>query len=489
MEQLSPEQIIARGTVSQVALPPLIVDVDGTLVRSDLLLESALKFISRKPFLAWKLIVWLLVGKARLKAELARQAAPDIELVPLNGSVVTYMRAAQADGRPVHLASAADQSLVAGLATRLGVEEEIFASDGTTNLSGAKKAAVLVDRFGDCGFDYIGNDPVDVAVWQRSRRVICASNSEHFARRIARRFAGAERITLERDSIVAYVRALRPHQWSKNALLALPMLVAHDVTAANLVLVALAFIAFSLVASCVYLINDMADIDADRQHRTKRNRPFASGNATLMRGLPLIPVAGLAGFAIAASVSPAFFATVIGYFVLTLAYSFNLKRRAITDVIALGGLYMVRVFAGGMAIGDMLSPFMLGFCVFFFLCLALVKRWAELLQAKKEGRLQAAGRGYRTSDIPFISMLAVAAGYAAVVVLALYITSDNFAQLYTKPEGMWFACIITLYWLSRILFRTHRGEMHDDPVVWALKDYATYVLIAAVVGLGILSTL
>lgn len=468
-------------------LTPLVVDVDGTLVKTDLLVESALKFAAVSPFAVWKLPCWLRGGKAHLKARLAGCAAPDIELVPLNEPVVAYIRRAQAEGRPVHLASAADRSLIEGLAKRLQVESEVLASDGTVNLSGRHKADALVERFGEGGFDYIGNDPVDIAVWQRARKVICASHSEFFARKVARLFDGSERIRPEGDSVMTYLKALRPHQWSKNALLALPMLVTHAVTLDNLAKVALAFIAFSLLASSVYLINDMCDLDSDRQHPSKRRRPFASGKAMLMRGLPLVPVLTISGFAVGASVSLAFLATMLGYFALTLAYSFNLKRRPITDVVALGGLYMVRVFAGGVAIEDALSPFMLGFCVFFFLCLALVKRWAELLQGLKDGRVEAAGRGYRTSDIPFIAALAVAAGYSAVVVLALYVTSESFTQFYERPEAMWFSCIIVLYWVSRILFRTHRGRMHDDPVVWALNDYATYVLIALIIALGIFS--
>jgi len=468
-------------------MTPLIVDVDGTLIRSDLLIESALHFMSRHPLSAWRLLVWLAKGKAFLKAQLATHGAVDVGLVPLAQPVVDAVRAAQAQGRPVHLASASDHKFVEGLAQRLNISGRSFASDGIVNLAGAKKADALVEAFGEGGFDYIGNDQVDMAVWDKAGKAIYAGSSSALAGQVASRFENSEHIKTAPRSALAYARALRPHQWSKNALVGLPMLVMHKISVANILQVGLAFVAFSLIASSVYLINDLADLDSDRKHSRKHKRPFASGDASLIGGAMLIPLLGGAGFAAAALVGPAFLVTVSAYFLLTLAYSFNLKRRPVADVISLGGLYMVRVFAGGVAIGALLSPFMLGFSLFFFLCLALVKRWAELLHAARESRADPAGRGYRAADIPLLAAFAVAAGYSSVVILALYITSEPFSTMYHRPEIMWFSCVIVLYWISRTLIRTHRGEMHDDPVVFALTDRPSYVMVAGVVALALIA--
>lgn len=356
------------------ALVPLVVDIDGTLIRSDLLVETGLAFLARQPFSAWKLALWLKGGKARLKAELARRASPDIAHLPLNEEVVAYIRAAEAGGCAVHLASAADRRLVEALAARVGAEREVFASDGATNLVGRHKAAALVARFGRGGFDYIGNEQVDFEVWEQARRAICASHSRGFAGEVAARFGDAEHIATKGDRLVSYLRALRPERWARNALLAVPMLVAGELGAGNLALLALAFVAFSLVGSATYLINDIADLDADRRHQRKRHRPLASGSALLLRAVPLIPALALAGLVVAALVSLAFLASAVAYLVLGLAYSLYLKCLPILGVLALAGLLLIRIVAGGIAIGVGSGPIGLVVCALAAVCLAVFER-------------------------------------------------------------------------------------------------------------------
>jgi 4-hydroxybenzoate polyprenyltransferase len=267
------------------------------------------------------------------------------------------------------------------------------------------------------------------------------------------------------------VRALRPHQWAKNVLVFVPLLTAHQLGETGALLAAgWAFLAFGFCASSVYLLNDMLDLDADRLHPRKSKRPFAAGQISLLYGFALTPLLLLGAFAIAASLPVEFFACLAAYYVLTLAYSFHLKRILMLDTICLAALYTSRIVAGAAAVSVTLSFWLLLFSVFLFLSLALVKRYAELEGMRRRQQLKAAGRGYHIEDLPVLQSFGAAAGYLSVLVLALYINSPEVAELYTRPKVIWFLCALMLYWISRIWMKTHRGEMHDDPVIYALRD-------------------
>jgi 4-hydroxybenzoate polyprenyltransferase len=482
---------MTQTQASQVPSPqgrtivPLCVDLDGTLIRSDLLVESALALFSRKPLMLFALLLWLLRGKAHLKREIARRVELDATLLPYNHDVVAWVRAEQ-QVRPVVLCTAADAGLAELVADHVGGFELTLSSDGALNLSGANKAQALVDRFGERGFDYAGNAAVDLHVWKRARAAIVIEARPRLSLAAARVTQVERTFAAPRASLSQWVKALRVHQWVKNVLVFLPLLAAHRMFEVHAVAsTVLAFLCFNLCASSVYLTNDLLDLAADRQHPRKRHRPFAAGTLPLTAG----PVAALAlligGFALAWLVAPAFFAVLLGYYLLTSAYSLRFKRIMMLDVVVLSLLYTTRILAGAAALNTPPSFWLLAFSMFIFLSLAMVKRYTELLAAQRAGKVKASGRGYDVEDIQLIQSLGGSSGYLAVLVLALYINSTASESLYRHPEYLWVLCPLLLYWISRTWAIAHRGIMHDDPVVFAVKDNVSRVLLglAAVIAL------
>jgi 4-hydroxybenzoate polyprenyltransferase len=359
----------------------------------------------------------------------------------------------------------------------------VFASDGTTNLKGSAKARALCAAFGDHGFDYAGNSSSDLDVWQTAGGVIAVNVSPASLRAVQRRFPEATIITPKKLAVGDYIRALRPHQWLKNLLLLLlvPGLAAHRFDAGMLVASVLAWASFSLCASSVYLLNDLLDLRHDRQHRGKRLRPFASGRLDMLHGVAMGAVALLGAVLIALLLPLPFLGVLACYSILTLAYSLALKRQPILDVLVLAALYGIRLIAGGKAVAVTLSPWLLAFSIFFFLCLALVKRSTELIDRLGHGDIDIPGRGYRLTDLSVLQTMASASGYVAVLVFILYINSPAVAGLYGAAERLWAIPVILLYWVSRVLILTHRGEMHDDPVVFAARDRTSLICAALIV--------
>ncbi len=468
---------------------PLVVDLDGSLIRSDILHESCIGLMAAHPMQLFRLPVWLTSGRAALKAALADAVPIDVALLPLNGVVVDFLRDEKRRGRRIVLASASHRRPVQALADHLGLFDAVLATEGDTNLSGDVKAQQLVDQFGEGGFDYIGNDATDIAVWRRARRVFAVNPTGQLERRLLAQHPDAVIMRSPSPQMRDYLRALRPHQWVKNTLLFLPMLAAHAVTAENLLRLLPAFLAYCLVASAVYLLNDLVDLPGDREHHSKRHRPLASGAVPIWHAVLLCPLLLLAGLGSAAMVSQHFLMLLVGYIMLTTAYSLYLKRQVIIDAMTLAGLYTLRVFAGAVVLSLPLSPWMLAFCLFLFLSLALVKRYTEL-DARARRRLTAlGGRSYLLEDMPVIGALAGAAGYATVVVLALYINTPVVSLLYPHPEGLWLICLLLLYWISRVLLLAHRGQIDDDPVVFALKDRSSLITASLCAIIAIASSL
>jgi 4-hydroxybenzoate polyprenyltransferase len=280
----------------------------------------------------------------------------------------------------------------------------------------------------------------------------------------------------------AYLRALRPHQWLKNALVFLPMLAAHQFTNEKFGQSFLAFIAFSLVASSVYLLNDLVDLSADRRHPRKRNRPFASGAVPIAHGTWLVPLVLLSGLAVALPLGVTFVIVILSYYAATMAYSFYFKRHLIIDICVLAGLYTLRIVAGGVATSITLSVWLLAFSIFLFFAIAAVKRQAELVEGITSGEVTSAGRGYRVDDLPLVANMAIASGYLSVLVLALYVNSPSVQKLYSQPYALWGICLVLLYWISRMIMVTHRGGMHDDPIVYALNDRISLLCLVLVVS-------
>ncbi|MFT3791179.1 MAG: UbiA family prenyltransferase [Rudaea sp.] len=455
---------------------PLAVDLDGTLVRSDLSIESTLEFVRRNPLNLVSCGAWLLRGKAALKHEVAARVGMDVARLPYDDRVVDWLRGS---ARRRVLCTASDREIAEAVAAHIGGFDTVLASDGERNLAGANKARTLVERYGERGFDYAGNARPDLEVWKHARRAIVVNASAGLAAEAAA-VSEVERILPREDGgLRVWFKALRPHQWLKNLLVFLPMLAAHELFQPGaLVLSLLAFLSFGLCASGVYVLNDLLDLEADRNHPRKRLRPFACGALPLTSALIAAPLLALAAFALAWRIDPLFALVLLTYYAITLAYSFGLKRIAMLDTVALAMLYTTRIVAGAAAVRVPLSFWLLAFSMFLFMSLALVKRYIELHSLLERGGSKTDGRGYDVDDLSLIQSLGGASGYIAVLVLALYINSSASEALYRHPQVLWLLCPLLLYWISRVWLKAHRGLMHDDPVVFALTDYVSRIVLA-----------
>ncbi len=451
---------------------PLVVDLDGTLTKSDTLHEGLLSLISKQPARIPQVFVWLAKGKAAFKDRLAQEALVDVTTLPLRHEVLEQIEVARDAGRQVLLVSAANHRQVSHAAQQTGLFDEAAGSTETRNLAGQEKARWLVDRFGEKGFDYIGDSRADLPVWASAREAyIVGSNRAVYQ---AARKANPMITQLQPDEAAqpskasAYLKAMRPHQWIKNVLVLVPALAAHQPSA--LLPAAIAFVAFSLAASSIYLINDMLDLEVDRRHPRKCTRPFASGAIPVGQGIVQAAILFCTAMAIAAALAPAFLLVLMVYVALTFAYSLILKRKLMIDIWALGTLYTIRIVAGGYASGVPLSEWLLAFSMFLFLSLAAIKRMSELADLKAHNLESVDGRGYNVTDLPVVLGVVLSAGYCSVVILALYISNATVASLYGEPKLLWLVCLMLLYWISRATIISFRGEMDDDPIVFALRD-------------------
>jgi len=353
----------------------------------------------------------------------------------------------------------------------------VIATENGINLSADAKLQRLTEEFGAGGFDYAGNEHKDIPIWRGARGAILVGASATLDRQVNRLVPVSHRYTPAAHQWLQYIRAMRPHQWLKNLLLFLPLLAAHQLADVDLLKQAVwAFLAFSLCASSVYLLNDLLDLPSDRLHPRKRSRPFASGQASVTVGLVWVPILLLAAIAIALTLPRLFLLILLGYYATTLVYSFWAKRLVIVDVMCLAGLYTTRVLAGAAAVTVIPSFWLLAFSMFIFLSLALVKRYSELIALNSAGETGISGRDYQTTDLPILAALGAASGYMAVLVLALYVNSPDIIKNYHIPQAIWLLCPILLFWISRIWLKTQRGQVHDDPVVFAVKDPVSQVI-------------
>lgn len=453
---------------------PLCVDLDGTLIKSDILMESLLVLIKQNPLYLLLLPLWLLKGKANFKHQIAQRADINVARLPYQPEFINFLKLQKESGRRLVLATASNIKYADQIAFYLGLFDEVLASDATHNLSGTNKRHAFIEKFGEQGFVYAGNDTPDLKIWPHAAAAVLV-NPLRGVEGKARKQTAIEAEFIDHNSkLKHYIKSIRPHQWLKNVLIFVALVTSHQFTETTAIIQALlAFVAFSLCASSVYLINDLLDLADDRKHPRKRHRPFAAGALSLVHGALLVPVLLLFSFALACMVSSNFVAVLSIYFALTLAYSFKLKRVMMLDVISLAALYTLRIIAGAVAIEVPLSFWLLAFSMFIFLSLAFVKRSTELMEALDNNKEKLSGRGYQTIDLEHLNTMGSASGYLSVLIIALYINSEEMMQLYTHPKALWLICPVLLYWVSRIWLKTGRGEMHDDPVIFALTDKAS----------------
>ena len=472
---------------------PLCVDLDGTLVKSDTLVDSALALARHRPAELLKLPGWLLQGKAAFKRHITAAVTLNIVHLPYNRELLQYLQQQHAVGRPIYLATAADAVLAQRIADHLGLFTGVLASDGDTNLAGHNKLAAFRQRFGD-DFAYIGNALPDLPLLQNCRQPMVANPTAGLRAALRSSKIIPVRVFSEQASpLKAWPRAIRIHQWAKNVLIFLPLLLAHSHNRGLIAAALVAFISFGLCASATYIVNDLLDLDADRQHHRKRRRPFAAGDLSALTGVVVILLFLAASFILALSVpyiirtiSPTlvlvppfqinFFGWLCIYLVTTLAYSLRLKRAVLVDVVVLSGLYTIRILAGSAATGVAVSTWLAGFSIFFFLSLAFVKRFAELESLRERGGDSPSGRGYHVADIEQLRSFGSASGYVSVAVLTLYISNLAAAQLYQHTNRLWLLVPVLLLWLSRLWLQASRGLLDEDPVVYAVTDKRSLLL-------------
>jgi 4-hydroxybenzoate polyprenyltransferase len=420
--------------------------------------------------------VWLFSGPARLKRELAARIDIDPAGLPYRETVIERLREEREAGRRIVLATGTPRKFAEAIASHLGLFDAVHATDGTHNLTRARKCAALVEAYGDGGFDYAGNSRHDLHCFDVARRAIVVAPDRDAARWQSAH--GSELIDTPRPGFRTYLKMLRAHQWAKNLLIAVPLVLSHEYF--NLAMIGdfvLAFVAFSAAASAVYIVNDFFDLALDRRHPTKRKRPFASGVLPIPFGLRVSAGLLLVSAATAAFLPPLFWAALGGYLVMTTAYSLSIKRMLLIDALTLAGLYTMRILAGAAATGTTVSFWLLAFSIFFFLSLALVKRFVELRQTDVEIGQRIAGRGYRAEDQEIIAQAGMASAFSSALVLALYIDSDSIKLLYPTPWLMWPVAPIILYLTMRIWILARRDEMHDDPVVFIISDWRSQIVI------------
>ena len=460
----------------------LCVDLDGTLLKTDILIEGMLSILARRGGFV-ELIRLATPRRAVLKNRVAALAQTSPELLPYNAEFIAFLRERKAAGQRIVLTTAADGGAANIIAGHLGVFDEVIASDGETNLKGENKARELVRRFGPKGFDYAGNDRADFAVWREANGIIVVNASGTVTRGASALGDVIEEFPRQ-SLLAAALRAMRPHQWVKNLLLFVPLLTSRAFTDwPGLLGTLLAFVAFCLAASSVYLVNDLLDLNADRAHPRKRERPLARGDLPLQFGI------GLSGLLVAGGLALALLAgvahLVLLYMAASLSYSLWFKQYPLLDVFILASLYTLRIVAGGAASQHPVTLWLMAFSGFTFLSLALVKRCGELRGVDEHRVVR---RGYYPGDRPILVMFGVGSVFASSVVLALFIGSAAAMQPYRSPEMLWGLVPLCLFWQCRLWLSTERGHMHDDPIVYAFHDWVSWMVAAAAVAIVVLAT-
>ena len=467
---------------------PLCVDLDGTLLHGDILWEGIVSLFRTEPLALLLLPFWLMSGMARVKEEVAKRGQIDVTVLPYRAEILSFLVSQREQGRAVILATAAEIGLALRVAAHLGVFDGVFATQEGRNLRGKAKADRLCEEFGEGGYDYIGDSPADVPVWKSSRAAHVVGNQALV--RKARAVANVENVFEGRPAkLQTWLSALRVHHWVKNALLFLPLLLAHRFDLRAIRTTTFGFLIFGLCASSIYIFNDLLDLHSDRAHPWKSKRPFASGETSIPAGLLISGLLAASTIALGFLLNVQFGAVLILYIAATLWYSVHLKRIALLDVFVLSGFYVIRIWAGALVANVPLSDWFLAFSLFFFLSLATAKRYSELLHAGALVSSGKSGRSYVEADRAMLMPLGIGCSFAAVIILALYEHNQDLRSLYPKPEPLLLICPIILYWLSRVWLKAGRGELDEDPLTLSIHDPVTYGVAAAILLVMIYSAM
>lgn len=468
---------------------PLYVDLDGTLIKSDILYESLFSLIKKNIFFIFYIPFWVLKGKAFFKHKISEYTDMNVTLLPYNPIVLEYLKNEKKKGRTLILATASNEKYAQKISDYLNIFSRILASTRNKNLSDANKLQAIKQDCKNSIYDYAGNSNADIRIFSEARKSILVNPAPGVKRKAAKVARELEILCEDKLRPVSIINAIRPHQWLKNSLLFVPIFTSHSWGQLDLLYDAfLAFISFSLCASGVYVFNDLLDLPSDRMHARKKYRAFASGDIPIQLGIPLFFILMLSGLMVGILVSVDFLIVLAGYLVLTTAYSTVLKTYVLIDVLTLASLYTFRIVGGAVAIDVSLSFWLLAFSIFFFLSLALVKRCAELISIRKRDNARISGRDYAVDDLGSLHSMGIASGYLSVFVVAFYINSSEVVGLYSRPQLLWLLAPALLYWISRMWIKTGRGEMHDDPLVYSVRDRASRLIMFFMFAVVFLST-
>ena len=462
---------------AKVLSPVLCVDLDGTLIRGNVLWECVLVLLKTRPIALLLLPFWLLAGRASLKRHLAARTCLNPARLPYRQQVLELIQRERVTGRRIALVTAADRELAEAIARYLGVFDEVHASDGQLNLKGANKGAFLAQHFAETGFEYVGDSAADVEVWRNARAAYVVgteARAEQAAAVTTLKGTILESRASLHASFLMWIDALRGHHWAKNLLLFLPLALSHNLAAEPIVRTLAGFALYGLCASGLYILNDLLDLHSDREHPWKRERPFAAGDISISQGLLASFILLSAALGLGFLLNAKFGFALLGYAALTMLYSLYLKKVALLDVFVLSSFYSFRILAGALISATPLSQWFLAFSMFFFLSLAMAKRYSELLHASDLVSAGNSGRGYHTGDRELLLSLGVGSSFSAVVIFSLYVQSQDVRLLYSSPEFLLLLCPIVLYWLSRNWLLAHRGELKEDPVTLAIRDPVSY---------------
>jgi 4-hydroxybenzoate polyprenyltransferase/phosphoserine phosphatase len=458
-------------------MTPLCLDLDGTLIKSDALFESLIQMLKTNPFLLFIVPFWLVKGKPHLKEEIDKRIEFNAELLPYNEDLINYTKKEKAKGRKVYLVTASHISIANKVGNYLGLFDGIYGTEKGVNLKSKKKAEFLNKKFGENNYVYAGDAKVDFNIWKHSKKAIVVSDNNSFIKQVEKTFEVEKTFYEKKNLFKTIIKEIRVYQWVKNILLFLPLLLAHSISNVTLLSdVIIGFFSFSLSASFVYVLNDLLDLQSDRSHPRKRKRPLASGRLPIQIGILLVPLLLIVGLSLSFLISFKFQIILISYIVLTTAYSFKLKKIPMLDIILLATLFTTRIVAGAYAAEVYLSMWILAFSMFFFMNLAVLKRYTELLTMKKRNEIEARGRGYTVEDMGLLLSIGPAAGFLSVLIFVLYINSSQATGLYNYTEVLWLIAPIFIYWISRIWHLSVRGKMTDDPIVFTVKDKESYIV-------------
>ncbi|MEM9243844.1 MAG: UbiA family prenyltransferase [Pseudomonadota bacterium] len=459
----------------------IIVDLDGTLIYSDTLYESFLLLIKHNPAFIFLSLFWLLKGKAFFKAQISKRINLNPVALPYNTQLIAKLKEFRRLGAHLYLVTAANEKIAHAIAQHLDLFDEVIASTETTNMNSKNKAVICNQRFGEKQYLYAGNHSTDLNVWQHAAEAIIVSSNNQLINKAKKITSIRAVIAPPQPTLKTYLKQLRVHQYVKNGLLFIPLLLSIPVNnylKAGLFTNILAFICFSSLASATYIINDLMDLTADRLHSSKCTRPLASAYISIPQAIVLTIILFVISIVITLFLPVRFSLTLFVYLIITLGYSFYFKRKTLLDVFVLAGLYMTRIFAGMMLIANGFSQWLLMFSLFFFASLAFIKRYVELAKQKQKGSLTAHGRGYHINHLDLIRTYGIASAYVSGLIFALYISSDKVKAFYSQPNFLYAMIVLIIYWLSRVWLKAEDGKVHDDPIVFAIKDKVTWMMVA-----------